>query len=142
MIAFLKRLFDRQTNNGQSIDVESSVTCAELEGVPTEATVSDAVDEASVSSLRNQKLIVQSLGADELKAWACTQCGAALPREVDDCNTVTCVACGSVFRLPQASMRSLGVTIDADMITIGGDVVGGSKIVFMKSEPEPKNISS
>jgi hypothetical protein len=67
-----------------------------------------------------------------LQAWTCVKCGAALPAEAGTGALVTCGYCGTAFKLPTA--RSGGVSISSGSITIGGDVVGGSKRVIMTSE--------
>ncbi len=67
-----------------------------------------------------------------LQALTCAKCGAALPAEAGTGETVTCGYCGTAFKLPTA--RRGGVTISGGSITIGGDVIGGSKRVIVTSE--------
>ncbi len=67
-----------------------------------------------------------------LQAWTCVKCGAALPAEAGTGELVTCGYCGTAFKLPTA--RSGGVNISGGAVTIGGDVIGGSKRVIVTSE--------
>ncbi len=69
-----------------------------------------------------------------LQAWTCVKCGAALPAEVATGEVVTCGYCGTPFSLPAATTRHGGVTISGGSVTIGGDLIGGSKRVIVTSE--------
>ncbi len=69
-----------------------------------------------------------------LQAWTCVKCGAALPAEAGTGELVTCGYCGTPFSLPTAKTRRGGVTISGGAVTIGGDVIGGSKRVIVTSE--------
>jgi hypothetical protein len=73
-------------------------------------------------------------GIDQLQAWTCVKCGAALPAEAATGELVTCGYCGTPFSLPTAQTRRSGVTISGESITIGGDIIGGSKRVIVTSE--------
>ena len=64
-----------------------------------------------------------------LQAWTCIKCGAALPAEVGPSKLVTCKHCGTLFKLPATKARTGGINISGGPVTIGGDLVGGSKIV-------------
>lgn len=72
-----------------------------------------------------------------LQPWTCIKCGAALPVEVGTGQLVTCKHCGTSFKLPEAKMRPAGINISGGPVTIGGDVVGGSKIVASSNGARP-----
>jgi hypothetical protein len=76
------------------------------------------------------------MGSDinQLQALTCVKCGAALPAEAATGEMVTCGYCGTAFKLPTAQARSGGVSISGGLITVGGDIIGGSKRVIMTSE--------
>ncbi len=69
-----------------------------------------------------------------LQALMCVKCGAALPAEAATGELVTCGYCGTAFKLPAARTHG-GVSISGDSVTIGGDIVGGSKHVIVTGEP-------
>ena len=69
-----------------------------------------------------------------LQAWTCAKCGAALPAQAGTGEIVTCGHCGTAFKLPKATARSGGVSISGGSVTVGGDIVGGSKHVIMTNE--------
>jgi hypothetical protein len=69
-----------------------------------------------------------------LQAWTCVKCGAALPAEAGTGVLAICGYCGTPFKLPVAQTRRGGVTIAGGSVTIGGDIVGGSKHVIVTSE--------
>ena len=69
-----------------------------------------------------------------VQAWTCVKCGAALPAEAGLGALVTCGYCGTPFKLPTAQTRRGGVTISGGAVTIGGDIIGGSKHVIVTAE--------
>jgi hypothetical protein len=69
-----------------------------------------------------------------LQTWTCVKCGAALPAEAATGELVTCGYCGTPFKLPTAQTRRGGVTISGGTVTIGGDIIGGSKHVIVAAE--------
>jgi hypothetical protein len=76
--------------------------------------------------------MVMDSDIDQLQALTCVKCGAALPAEAATGEMVTCGYCGTAFKLPTA--HSGGVSISGGSITVGGDVIGGSKRVIVTSE--------
>jgi hypothetical protein len=76
--------------------------------------------------------LVMDSDIDQLQALTCVKCGAALPAEAATGEMVTCGYCGTAFKLPTA--HSGGVSISGGSITVGGDVIGGSKRVIVTSE--------
>ncbi len=76
---------------------------------------------------------------EQLKAWTCSKCGAALPEIKDKESAVKCTHCGTVFSVPQETARSGGVQISGDNIVIYGDVVGGDRIIGGMSKTEALN---
>lgn len=70
-----------------------------------------------------------------LQAWTCIQCGAALPAEAGTGELVTCGYCGTPFKLSAPKARSGGVNISGGSVTIGGDLIGGSKMVMPPGAP-------
>jgi hypothetical protein len=75
-----------------------------------------------------------SVSPNQLQAWTCIKCGAALPAEAATGELVTCGYCGTPFSLPTAKTRCGGVTISGGSVTIGGDIIGGSKRVIFTGE--------
>ena len=67
------------------------------------------------------------------QAWTCARCGAALPVEAGTGELVICGYCGTPFVLPTARTRCGGVSISGGSVTIGGDVIGGTKHVVVTS---------
>ncbi len=90
-----------------------------------------ASDDEVAELLRRKAALMQDECAEQLKAWTCSKCGAALPRKPEDSETVACAYCGSVFRLPRPREHSGGVQINGSTITVGGDVIGGDRIVIV-----------
>ena len=94
-------------------------------------------DETMAELLRRKLVAMQAESAEQLKDWTCTKCGAALPREVTNCGTLSCTYCGSVFSTPRPRKFSGGVNISGETITVGGDIIGGDRIVIAsKSQTE------
>ncbi len=69
---------------------------------------------------------------EQLKAWTCSKCGAALPEIKCEESAVKCSRCGTVFHVPKAETRSGGVQISGNVV-VQGDVVGGDKVVIQSS---------
>jgi hypothetical protein len=65
---------------------------------------------------------------EQIKAWVCPKCGAALPKPVGEDSAITCASCGTMFRVPQDSAQAGGVQIGGSAI-VHGDIVGRDKIV-------------
>lgn len=70
------------------------------------------------------------LEVDMLTHWACTQCGAPLPEGERAERLVTCTACGTRFVVRETAGET-GVVIQSQVVTIGGDVIHGDKIVHV-----------
>lgn len=66
-----------------------------------------------------------------LQAWTCIKCGATLPAEAATDEMVTCGYCGTAFKLPAIQTRHGGISITGESVTIGGDIIGGSKRVIV-----------
>jgi hypothetical protein len=79
-------------------------------------------------------MVMGTDGIQPPQAWTCGKCGAALPAEAATGEMVTCGYCGTAFKLPTAQTRRGGVSISGGAVTIGGDVIGGSKRVIMTGE--------
>jgi hypothetical protein len=78
---------------------------------------------------------IMSVDANKpLQSWTCVKCGAALPAEAATGELVTCGYCGTPFSLPTATTRCGGISISGGSVTIGGDLIGGSKRVIATSE--------
>jgi hypothetical protein len=78
--------------------------------------------------------MVMSSDIGQLQALTCVKCGAALPAEAATGAMVTCGYCGTAFKLPATTACRGGVSISGESITIGGDIIGGSKRVIVTSE--------
>jgi hypothetical protein len=159
MLSFFKKLFGRSTS--QKTAIPSARVTGATDPIPAEKVAGvqiacDAItidgdviggsikrtvainadlmasDEAVAELLRRKVASIQDECAEQLKAWACSKCGAPLPDSSTERFTLTCASCGTVYRMPQASTgRSGGIYFNGGTISVGGEVVGGDKIVIV-----------
>jgi hypothetical protein len=65
-----------------------------------------------------------------LQDMICTQCSAPLPATAIPGETMTCQYCGTSFCVPEARMAGVEFNMGNGSIYIGGDLVGGDKVVI------------
>lgn len=160
MTSFLKRLFSRPpapiakpepslspASEGESLPVDAAPRQPETTTVAAlEQSTRYVSEEAFVQLVRDKLSQPLDLNAQQLQAWTCTKCGAALPRETGECDTVTCGYCATVYRLPRPKKRTGGIQISGN-VSVGGDLIGGDRIIVniappSTAEPTPCQISA
>jgi hypothetical protein len=146
MLSFLKRFFGQAVKSAGSIAPDSPIGTAApaastKSGIAADkkpqpvgaasqmgAAIRFTSDEAVAEPLWRKVATKRDVTAEQLKAWTCSKCGAALPN-LDAEKTLKCASCGTVFRVPQASTsRPDGVYFNGGNIVIHGSVVGGDLV--------------
>ena len=153
MASFLKRLFSRPpapgdesapitepapglspASEGGSPPVEAASRQPETITVTALEQATRYVSEEIFAQVVRDKLSATDLTAQQLHAWTCAKCGAALPRETGECDTVTCGYCATIYRLPRPKKRSSGIQISGN-VSVGGDIIGGDQVIIHVAPP-------
>ena len=71
---------------------------------------------------------------EQLRAWVCPNCGAALPKPKEENSAIKCTCCGTTLRVPQDSVQAGGVQVSGTVV-VHGDIVGRDKVVNVGPQP-------